>query len=230
MHVNAGPQYLPDSELVANPPIPFGKNTVLRGRRTKAITELEEEMVRVREAQEEAKKRAKEARVRAAEAARVAAEAAEAAEEAEGGGEGRAGKGQKGKGKGEAGVKPKRVKKRGTAVHPCPAENCNAAFKRSEHLRRHYKSVHRGEKRAFLPISFSFLSFLIFYLPGDSDADFLTLSRFAAWPCTIEGCGKSFSRKDNLQQHVRSLPPFSLLPSLSPHSPPLPPYQTHSKP
>lgn len=34
-------------------------------------------------------------------------------------------------------------------VHTCPAENCNAAFKRSEHLKRHYRSVHMGSKREF---------------------------------------------------------------------------------
>lgn len=32
-------------------------------------------------------------------------------------------------------------------VHTCPAENCHAAFKRSEHLKRHYRSVHMGSKR-----------------------------------------------------------------------------------
>lgn len=37
--------------------------------------------------------------------------------------------------------------KGGTTAHRCPAENCSAAFKRTEHLRRHYKAVHRGEKR-----------------------------------------------------------------------------------
>ncbi|KAL8276686.1 hypothetical protein RQP46_010954 [Phenoliferia psychrophenolica] len=31
-------------------------------------------------------------------------------------------------------------------VHACPAENCAAAFKRSEHLKRHYRSVHLGAK------------------------------------------------------------------------------------
>ncbi|BGP51929.1 CRISPR system Cascade subunit CasD [Rhodotorula kratochvilovae] len=38
------------------------------------------------------------------------------------------------------------LSKASASVHKCPAENCKAAFKRSEHLRRHYKSVHRGEK------------------------------------------------------------------------------------
>lgn len=33
-------------------------------------------------------------------------------------------------------------------VHSCPAEGCDAAFKRSEHLKRHYRSVHLGAKRA----------------------------------------------------------------------------------
>ncbi|KAK4048638.1 C2H2-type domain-containing protein [Microbotryomycetes sp. JL201] len=31
-------------------------------------------------------------------------------------------------------------------VHACPAQHCKAAFKRSEHLKRHYKSVHMGSK------------------------------------------------------------------------------------
>ncbi|KAK4703222.1 hypothetical protein P7C70_g2992, partial [Phenoliferia sp. Uapishka_3] len=31
-------------------------------------------------------------------------------------------------------------------VHSCPAEGCDAAFKRSEHLKRHYRSVHLGAK------------------------------------------------------------------------------------
>ncbi|GAA5948192.1 hypothetical protein JCM3775_000334, partial [Rhodotorula graminis] len=68
------------------------------------------------------------------------------------------------KGKGSKGG----LSKAQASVHVCPAEHCTAAFKRSEHLRRHYKSVHRGEK---------------------------------PFPCTVAGCGKTFSRKDNLQQH-----------------------------
>ncbi|SCV74510.1 BQ2448_7539 [Microbotryum intermedium] len=31
-------------------------------------------------------------------------------------------------------------------VHICPADSCEAAFKRSEHLKRHYKAVHIGAK------------------------------------------------------------------------------------
>jgi len=55
------------------------------------------------------------------------------------------------KGKGSKGG----LSKAQASVHACPAEHCTAAFKRSEHLRRHYKSVHRGEKRAsLLPLSF----------------------------------------------------------------------------
>ncbi|GAA5842925.1 hypothetical protein JCM9279_004030 [Rhodotorula babjevae] len=46
------------------------------------------------------------------------------------------------KGKGSKGG----LSKAQASVHACPAEHCTAAFKRSEHLRRHYKSVHRGEK------------------------------------------------------------------------------------
>lgn len=32
-------------------------------------------------------------------------------------------------------------------VHTCPAANCGSAFKRSEHLKRHYRAVHVGSKR-----------------------------------------------------------------------------------
>lgn len=35
-------------------------------------------------------------------------------------------------------------------VHCCPAELCGAAFKRSEHLKRHFRAVHVGAKRELL--------------------------------------------------------------------------------
>ncbi|GAA5943064.1 hypothetical protein JCM1841_006468 [Sporobolomyces salmonicolor] len=85
VHSNSGPHYLPDQALVPNPPIPFQKHTIIRGRRTHDAASLEAAIQ-----------------------------------------SGAAGKTKK--------------------VHTCPAENCGAAFKRSEHLKRHYKSVHRGEK------------------------------------------------------------------------------------
>ncbi|GAA6020711.1 hypothetical protein JCM11491_000524 [Sporobolomyces phaffii] len=86
IHSNSGPNYLPDQALVKDPPIPFIKNTVIRGRRTVDADTLQASI--------------------------------------------------------EKGAPTGKQKK----VHPCPADNCGAAFKRSEHLKRHYKSVHRGEK------------------------------------------------------------------------------------
>ncbi|GAA5941210.1 uncharacterized protein JCM15063_006402 [Sporobolomyces koalae] len=85
IHSNSGPNYLPDQALVKDPPIPFVKNTIIRGRRTHDATTL------------------------------------------------------------QAVIDDAPVGKQ-KKVHPCPADNCGAAFKRSEHLKRHYKSVHRGEK------------------------------------------------------------------------------------
>ncbi|KAI5479592.1 integral membrane protein, glucose receptor Git3 [Pseudohyphozyma bogoriensis] len=75
---------LPDEALVSNPPIPFTKTAVIRGRRTASPGQLEGKLFSPN------------------------------------------GKVQK--------------------VHACPAENCDAAFKRSEHLKRHYRSVHMGAK------------------------------------------------------------------------------------
>lgn len=37
------------------------------------------------------------------------------------------------------------------------------------------------------------------------EADLSSLPR-TAFPCQMTGCTKSFSRKDNLQQHVRQMP------------------------
>jgi hypothetical protein len=124
--------------LVANPPIPFAPNSVIRGRRTMSPTALLGTL-----------------------------------------------------------FSPKgRVRK----VHCCPAENCGAAFKRSEHLKRHYRAVHVGAKREF---------HLIRWTLGTRTDDVT----YAAFPCDWISCGKSFSRKDNLQQHVRPLSrdPFSHL-------------------
>ncbi|GAA5830420.1 hypothetical protein JCM3766R1_002710 [Sporobolomyces carnicolor] len=86
LHCNSGPNFLPDQALVRDPPIPFPKNTVIRGRRTHSADSLQAVI-------EQAEPFAKQKK-----------------------------------------------------VHTCPAVNCGAAFKRSEHLKRHYKSVHRGEK------------------------------------------------------------------------------------
>lgn len=97
-------------------------------------------------------------------------------------------------------------------VHCCPADNCGAAFKRSEHLKRHYRAVHVGAKRASSFLSFPFPARHRRRSSTTRHADSATITAF---PCQWSSCGKSFSRKDNLQQHVR-LPLPSLFVSLTP--------------
>lgn len=148
VHSNAGAHYLPATALVAQPPIPFKKNQVLRGRRTKDPKVLEEEM---KAQQEAARRRAQEMRAQSA-----AAEGDDDDDDDDGEGGKKKKKGAaRPRGKGSAGGLGAKggTSKGGSVVHTCPAENCTAAFKRSEHLRRHYKAVHRGEKRESRPWS-----------------------------------------------------------------------------
>ncbi|GAA5970205.1 hypothetical protein JCM8115_000774 [Rhodotorula mucilaginosa] len=181
VHSNAGQHYLLKTALVENPPIPFKKNTIVRGRRTKPIEDLQEEMQRELEKQK-AEREAKRQEF-LAKAIKEMNESGQANQpemndetyQAYMRGEGPPPRGTAlmqivptGKGRPTGPGARGGTSKGGTTVHTCPAENCTAAFKRSEHLRRHYKSVHRGEK---------------------------------PFPCTVAGCGKMFSRKDNLQQH-----------------------------
>ncbi|BGP35604.1 CRISPR system Cascade subunit CasD [Rhodotorula toruloides] len=139
IHSNAGTHYLPATALVPHPPIPFKKNQILRGRRTKDPKILEEEM---KAQQEAARRKAEEMR------AQSAAAEGEDDEELDEEGKRKWKAAARPRGKGSAGGLGAKggTSKGGNMVHTCPAENCTAAFKRSEHLRRHYKAVHRGEK------------------------------------------------------------------------------------
>lgn len=166
VHSNAGQHYLLKTALVENPPIPFKKNTILRGRRTKPIEDLQEEMQRELEkqkAEREAKRQEFLAR-----AIKEMNESGQANQpemndetyQAYMRGEGPPPRGTAlmqmvptGKGRPTGPGARGGTSKGGTTVHTCPAENCTAAFKRSEHLRRHYKSVHRGEKREWSTFS-----------------------------------------------------------------------------
>ncbi|GAA5881415.1 hypothetical protein JCM3774_004368, partial [Rhodotorula dairenensis] len=159
VHSNAGQHYLLKSALVEKPPIPFKKNTVLRGRRTKPIEDLQEEMARELEKQKADREAKRQEFI--AQAIKEMNESGTANQpemndetyDAYMRGEGPPPRGTAfmqivptGKGRLTGPGARGGTSKGGTTVHTCPAENCNAAFKRSEHLRRHYKAVHRGEK------------------------------------------------------------------------------------
>ncbi|KAF8549867.1 hypothetical protein OG21DRAFT_1514692 [Imleria badia] len=78
--------------------------------------------------------------------------------------------------------------KKGVRTYTCHADGCGKCFVRGEHLKRHIR----------LDV-FSFLCF--FVLPRRSPAHLSFL--FEAWMCTYENCTRAFSRRDNLNQHLR---------------------------
>jgi uncharacterized Zn-finger protein len=75
-------------------------------------------------------------------------------------------------------------------AYVCEIDGCGKCFARGEHLKRHVRSIHTNDKRKPL-----------FPLPS---IDPLTHALyFLAFKCTHSGCDKSFSRHDNLGQHMR---------------------------
>lgn len=74
---------------------------------------------------------------------------------------------------------------------PCIHNNCGKVFKRSEHLKRHVRSIHTKEKRKLPKYDFIYISLY--------SSLYITL----AYQCPYEQCGKRFSRSDNLSQHIR---------------------------
>lgn len=71
--------------------------------------------------------------------------------------------------------------------YKCVVAECSKCFARGEHLKRHVRSIHTNEKRENI-----FLS----------RPSFLT-SLLVAHKCPHPGCGKGFSRHDNLGQHMK---------------------------
>lgn len=82
----------------------------------------------------------------------------------------------------------------------CPLDGCGKVFKRSEHLKRHIRSIHTLEKRKYREgrglgaFEQSFIDKVWFRL--------LCLL-FLAFECPYQTCTKRFSRSDNLNQHIR---------------------------
>lgn len=74
----------------------------------------------------------------------------------------------------------------------CKVPACGKCFKRSEHLKRHVRSIHTNEKRESCRASSSLLTW--------EDADACLFS--PAFQCKWPGCARYFSRHDNLNQHV----------------------------
>lgn len=81
------------------------------------------------------------------------------------------------------------VPTQGERMFVCQTEGCGKVFKRSEHLKRHTRSIHTLEKRKFG----------ILNNPIQSDADAFHI----AFECPYQNCHKRFSRSDNLNQHIR---------------------------
>jgi uncharacterized Zn-finger protein len=68
-------------------------------------------------------------------------------------------------------------------------------FKRSEHLKRHIRSIHTLEKRKF---------FTNCWKKEKKKMKIHFYSHLAlAYECPYQSCSKRFSRSDNLNQHIR---------------------------
>ncbi|KAG5637097.1 hypothetical protein H0H81_005780 [Sphagnurus paluster] len=74
----------------------------------------------------------------------------------------------------------------------CTVAGCGKCFVRGEHLKRHVRSIHTNEKRSFI----SGCSYRRILLT-------IVFPIYLAYPCPYNTCDKSFSRRDNLGQHVR---------------------------
>lgn len=73
----------------------------------------------------------------------------------------------------------------------CQADDCGKVFKRSEHLKRHIRSIHTNEKRKCERC---------YQRRKGTNVD---LFLFLAFECPYQQCQKRFSRSDNLNQHIR---------------------------
>ncbi|KAG7449531.1 uncharacterized protein BT62DRAFT_589886 [Guyanagaster necrorhizus] len=71
----------------------------------------------------------------------------------------------------------------------CTFEGCGKRFIRGQHLKRHVKGVHLRERRTNF----------IFTLSFDARPSHL---RSTAYRCPYDGCKQTFTRKDNLKQHI----------------------------
>lgn len=89
-----------------------------------------------------------------------------------------------------AGKKRQSAGGKSARMYLCDVEGCGKCFARGEHLKRHVRSIHTYEKRKSLTL-------------GIYSSVRSNLYIFVAHKCPYPGCGKDFSRHDNLGQHMR---------------------------
>lgn len=85
----------------------------------------------------------------------------------------------------------------------CKVAGCGKCFARGEHLKRHVRSIHTHEKREYAVRSRRGLD-------GLTDRSLSLCFLHPAHKCPYPGCGKDFSRHDNLGQHMRVHKGFSM--------------------
>ena len=81
----------------------------------------------------------------------------------------------------------------------CKVPGCGKCFARGEHLKRHVRSIHTNEKRELPSYPLCACTMLTARLLSS-----------LAHKCPYPGCGKDFSRHDNLGQHMRVHKDFAM--------------------
>lgn len=83
-------------------------------------------------------------------------------------------------------------------IFVCRVPGCENCFRRSEHLKRHIRSIHTHDKREFGTLPEFFTNDFHQLLMA---SDYL----YTAYACSFPTCKKAFARNDNLKQHQKNI-------------------------